>query len=79
LRIATNCDTNVDGRIRIVIRNNSLPIRYFVYLYKFVYWYIIRYMLFMGKKNKKRIELIWSIISILVVISMVLLYMPIFN
>jgi predicted nucleic acid-binding Zn ribbon protein len=30
----------------------------------------------MGKKNKKRIEFIWSIISILVVVSMVLLYMP---
>jgi hypothetical protein len=39
----------------------------------------ISHMSFFGKKNKKRVELIWGVVSVLVAISMVLLYMPIFN
>ena len=33
-------------------------------------------MLFMSKKNKRKIEIAWGIISILVIVSMILLYMP---
>jgi hypothetical protein len=33
-------------------------------------------MLFMSKKNKRRVEVIWGVISILVIVSMTLLYMP---
>ncbi len=36
-------------------------------------------MLFLSKKNKKKVEFIWGIISILVINSMIILYMPIFN
>ncbi len=36
-------------------------------------------MLFFGKKNKRKIELIWGAISIFIIFSMILLYLPIFN
>ncbi len=39
---------------------------------------IIQYMLFLSKKHKKRVELAWGIVSIFVILSMVLLYLPIF-
>jgi len=32
-----------------------------------------------GKKNQKRMRAIWIVISILVVVSMILLYTPIFQ
>ncbi len=40
---------------------------------------MIHHMLFMSKKNKRRFEVIWGVISLLVILSMILLYMPIFR
>jgi len=48
-------------------------------LYLASYNDMIPHMLFLSKKNKKKVEFIWEIISILVVISMILLYMPMFG
>jgi len=37
---------------------------------------IIPYMLFFGKKNKRKFEILWGVISLLTIASMILLYMP---
>lgn len=35
--------------------------------------------MFFGKQNQKKIRIIWAVLSILIIISMIMLYTPIFK